>query len=280
MNTKSPSRQERSFGPLRDKTLRSMIRRKFIIEYGFSDAVPVAEFITDDLMALIDRVCPPLERVKPGQMVWMGVPKDLPRNQIGQRLRDLPLKPILLTVLTKDDIDDHIDARGRDRYLTLRRQRAARMFEEADRQGTTLPYTDPAAFFGLSESMVKRDVHRWQEEQEGTLPHRGRVHDMGPTASHKEPIIERILQGHQIPDVARELDHSIADVERYYADYNAVEVACGITDDLTKIATMTRLKLSVVKQYYRLVKKFQPHKMLKNQSSGSESSDPDAPQVE
>lgn len=280
MNTKSPSRQERSFGPLRDKTLRSMIRRKFIIEYGFSDAVPVAEFITDDLMALIDRVCPPLERVKPGQMVWMGVPKDLPRNQIGQRLRDLPLKPILLTVLTKDDIDDHIDARGRDGYLTLRRQRAARMFEEADRQGTTLPYTDPAAFFGLSESMVKRDVHRWQEEQEGTLPHRGRVHDMGPTASHKEPIIERILQGHQIPDVARELDHSIADVERYYADYNAVEVACGITDDLTKIATMTRLKLSVVKQYYRLVKKFQPHKMLKNQSSGSESSDPDAPQVE
>jgi hypothetical protein len=80
MNTPSLSRRERSFGPLRDKTLRSMIRRKFITEYGFSDAVPVAEFITDDLIALLDRVCPPLERVKPGQMVWMGVPKDLPRN--------------------------------------------------------------------------------------------------------------------------------------------------------------------------------------------------------
>ena len=279
-NTKSPSRQERSFGPLRDKTLRSMIRLKFITEYGFSDAVPVAEFITDDLMALIDRVCPPLERVKPGQMVWMGVPKDLPRNQIGQRLRDLPLKPILLTVLTKKDVDDHIAARGRDGYLTLRRQRVARMFEEADTQETTLPYTDPAAFFGLSESMVERDVHRWQEEQEEVLPHRGRVHDMGPTTSHKEPIIERILQGHQIPDVARALNHSIADVECYYADYNAVEVACGITDDLTKIATMTRLKFSVVKQHYRLVEKFQPHKMLKNQSSGSEPSAPDAPQVE
>ena len=277
MNTKSPSRRERSFGPLRDKTLQSMIRRKFITEYGFSDAVPVAEFITDDLMALIDRVCPPLERVKPGQMVWMGVPKDLPRNQIGQRLRDLPLEPILLTVLTKDDIDDHIVARGRDGYLTLRRRRTARMFEEADTQGTTLPYTDPAAFFGLSENMVERDVHRWQKEHEKVLPHRGRVHDMGPTTSHKEPIIERILQGRQIPDVARELDHSIADVERYYADYNAVEVACGITDDPTKIATMTRLKFSIVKQYYRLVEKFQPHKMLKNQSSGLEFSNPDAP---
>lgn len=279
-NTKSPSRRERSFGPLRDKTLRSMIRRKFITEYGFSDAVPVAEFITDDLMALVDLVCPPLERVKPGQMVWMGVPKDLPRNQIGQRLRDLPLKPILLTVLTEDDINDHIAARGRDGYLAMRRRRTARMFDEADMQGTTLPYTDVAAFFGLSEDIVGRDVHRWQKEREKVLPHRGRVHDMGPTTSHKEPIIERILQGRQIPDVARELDHSIADVECYYAAYNAVEVACGITDDLTKIVTMTRLKLSLVQQYYRLAEKFQPHKMLKNQSSGSESPDPDVPQAE
>lgn len=168
-NTKSPSRRERSFGPLRDKTLRSMIRRKFITEYGFSDAVPVAEFITDDLMTLIDLVCPPLERVKPGQMVWMGVPKDLPRNQIGQRLRDLPLKPILLTVLTEDDINDHIAARGRDGYLAMRRRRTARMFDEADMQETTLPYTDVAAFFGLSEDIVGRDVQSLAEgTREGT----------------------------------------------------------------------------------------------------------------
>jgi hypothetical protein len=38
-----------SIAPLRDKTLRSMIRYKFITEYGYSDAVPVAEFITDEL---------------------------------------------------------------------------------------------------------------------------------------------------------------------------------------------------------------------------------------
>ena len=90
----------------------------------------------------------------------------------------------------------------------------------------------------------------------------------------RRPLSHSTLHG-DLPAVP--LDHSIADVERYYADYNAVEVACGITDDLTKIATMTRLKFSVVKQYYRLVEKFQPHKMLKNQSSDLESSNPDAP---
>ena len=278
MNTGLSPGKENTFGPLRDKTLRSMIRYKFITEYGYSDAVPVAEFITDDLIALIERVSPPFRRVQPGQMVWLGVPKELPRHQIGKRLCDLPLKPILLTVLTQEDVDAHIRARGREEHLALRRQRIARMFKEADAQGVTLPYADPAAILGLGRSPVMQDVHRWQEEQGELLPHRGRVHDIGPTTSHKEPIIERLLQGRQIPEVAREFNHSVADVERYYAGYNAVEVACGVTDDPPKIATMTRLRLSEVKQYYRLVERFQPHKMLKNQPPRSEPSKPDAPQ--
>lgn len=278
MNTGFSSHKERTFGPLRDKTLCSMIRHKFITEYGYSDAVPVAEFITDDLIALIERVSPPFRRVQPGQMVWLGVPKELPRHHIGKRLRDLPLQPILLTVLTQEDVDAYIRAQDSEEHLALRQQRIARMFKEADAQGTTLPYADPAAIFGLGEGVVMGDVHRWQEEQGESLPHRGRVHDIGPTTSHKEPIIERLLQGRQIPDVAREFNHSMADVERYYASYNAVEVACSVTDDLTKIATMTRLRLSEVGQYYRLVETFQPHKMLKNQPSTSGRSEPEAPQ--
>jgi hypothetical protein len=70
----------------------------------------------------------------------------------------------------------------------------------------------------------------------------------------------------------------MADVERYYAGYNAVEVASGVTDDLTKIATMTRLRLSEVRQYYRLVDRFQPHAMLKNEPSPSGRSEPEAQQ--
>lgn len=277
MSTESSSHKERTFGPLRDKTSRGMIRYKFITEYGYSDAVPVAEFITDDLMALVEQVSPSFKRVQPGQMVWLGVSKELSRHQIGKRLRDHPLKPILLTVLTQEDVEAYINAQGEEEYRDLRRERIARMIKEADSQGVTLPYADPAAILGLGDSMVMRDVHRWQEEHDELLPHRGRVHDIGPTTSHKEPIIECLLQGGQIPEAAQEFNHSVADVERYYAGYNAVEVACGITDDLTKIAAMTQLKPSVVEQYYRLVEKFQPHKMLKNQSSGSEPSEPDMP---
>ena len=279
MNTILPpptvTTKERTFAPLRDKTLRSMVRHKFITEYGYSDAVPVAEFITDDLIDLVKRVSPPFQRVQPGQMVWLGIPKELPRHLIGQRMRDLPLQSIVLTVLTQDDVQAYIQAQGGEEHQNLRRQRVVRMFQEADAQGVTLPFADPAAFFGLSASMVASDVHVWQAEHAELLPHRGRLHDIGPTASHKTPIIERILQGQQIPEVAREFNHSIVDVERYYAAYNAVEVACGVTDDLNSITTMTRLRLNEVKQYYQLVESYQPHKMLKNQSPH-----PECPELE
>ena len=47
---------EKSMKPLLAKSLKNMIRHKFITEYGYSDAVPIAEFITDRLMELIQSV--------------------------------------------------------------------------------------------------------------------------------------------------------------------------------------------------------------------------------
>jgi len=241
-----------------------MIRQKFITEYGYADAVPIAESITDDLMKLIDEVSQPFERVRPGQMVWLGVPIDLPREKLGKPMRDLPLKPILLTVLTEQDVQELIVARGWKAQLTLRCQRTARLFQEAVAQGTTLPYADVAAVYGLGLQAVKNDVGRWEAQHPEHLPHRGRVHGIGPTTSRKAEIVESLLQGQQIPEVARLHHHAVHNVERYYQGYNAVEVACGYCDDLDQMAVMAGLKRHVVEQYYALVEKYRPEKMLKN----------------
>jgi hypothetical protein len=141
-----PERQrptnERAFRPLRDKTLRAMIRRRFLSEYGYADAVPIAEFITDDLMKLIHQVSQPYERLHPGQMVWLGVPVDLPREYHGRRLGELPLQPIVLSVLTEEDVRELQAARRPAERLALRCKRTARLFQEAYAHGTTLPYAD------------------------------------------------------------------------------------------------------------------------------------------
>jgi len=268
MTPKKLSWNERAFGPLRHKTLRSMIRHKFVTEYGYSDAVPIAEFITDDLMEVINAVSMPYERLQPGQMVWLGVPVELARNQIGKALRDLPLKPIVLTILSEQDVLDLMAARGQEDLQALRRRRVARLFREAKAQGAVLPHSDPAALLGVSIGTIRRDVQEWEAEHEEKLPHRGRVHDIGPTTTHKAAIVESILQGKQLPTVAREHNHALENVERYYQGYNAVEMASGYCDDLDRIALMTGLKRHVVEQYYKLVEKYHPEKMLKNNKPG------------
>jgi hypothetical protein len=268
-----PERQrplnERTFRPLRDKTLRAMIRQRFISEYGYGDAVPIAEFITDDLMRLIHQVSQPYERLQPGQMVWLGVPLDLPREQHGRRLGDLPLQPIVLSVLTEEDVQDLQAAHKRQDWLTLRCKRISRLFQEAYAQGTTLAYSDVAALYGLNLDVVRHDVQAWEEREGKHLPHRGRVHGLGPTTSHKNQIMESILQGQQLPEVARLHHHSLPNVERYYRGYNAVEIAAGFTDDLNLIALMTGTERHVVAQYYALVEKYRPEQLKKNRVDGA-----------
>lgn len=266
-----PERQrptnERAFRPLRDKTLQAMIRQRFISEYGYSDAIPIAEFITDDLMGLIHQVSQPYERLQPGQMVWLGVPVDLPRQYHGKRLGDLPLQPIVLSILTEADVTELQQAHTTQQRLVLRTKRTARLFQEAAAQGATLPYADVAALYGLDLQPIAKDVCRWEKQTGQLLPHRGRIHEIGPTTTHKAQIIESLLQGKQIPEAARLHNHTIHNVERYYRGYNAVETAAGFTDDLNLIALMTGVELNVVKQYYALVEKYRPDKMLKNQTT-------------
>lgn len=259
--------KERTFRPLRDKTLRAMIRQRFISQYGYADAVPIAEFITDDLMQLIHQVSQPYERLQPGQMVWLGVPLDLPREYQGRRLGDLPLQPIVLSILTESDIADLQQARTLQDRLQLRCQRTARLFQEAKAQGTTLPYADLAALYLSDTHLIKFDVQSWEEQQGEHLPHRGRVHEIGPTTTHKRQIVESLLQGKQIPEAARLHNHNIRNVERYYRGYNAVETAAGFTDDLNLIALMSGIEVYVVRQYYALVEQYRPEKLLKNQKS-------------
>jgi hypothetical protein len=275
-----PERQrptnERAFRPLRDKTLRAMIRQRFLTEYGYSDAGPIAEFITADLMQLIHQVSQPYERLQPGQLVWLGVPVALPREYQGCRLGELPLQPIVLSVLTEEDVRELQQATQPEDRQALRCKRVARLFQEAFAQGTTLAYADVAALYDLSLSVVQHDVHTYEAQHGEHLPHRGRVHEIGPTTTHKTQIIESLLQGQQLPDVARRHNHSLHNAERYYRGYNAVEVAAGFTADLNLIALMTGIEYHVVKQYYALVQKYRPEKMKQDDAA---SASPDAGQM-
>lgn len=260
---KRPSK-EANLLPLRDKTLRSMIRKWFVTQQNYHHASRLVTFMTDDLLKMINKVSPPFRRVRPGQMVWLALPVDLDRSEMGRPLGDMSLQPIVLTILTEEDIEAQAKARGATAHRRLRGERIARLLKEAEAQGTTLPFGDLAAFFCMSPSGIAKAAHQWEEEHGQKLPHRGRVHDTGSTTTHKQPIIETILQGAQLTKAARRHSHALENIERYYKGYNATEQAYTYTDDPEEIAAMTRLPVHVVRQYMELVRKYRPAMVLKN----------------
>jgi hypothetical protein len=46
--------------------------KKLIDGYGYSDKLEIAKWIVDDFLDAVDRFALSVERVKPGQMVWIA----------------------------------------------------------------------------------------------------------------------------------------------------------------------------------------------------------------
>jgi len=172
------SSMEKSIKPLLAKSLSNMIRHKFITEYGYSDAVPLAEFITVDLMKLIQSVVFDASTLKPGQLVWMAVQKEYRHKGYGTHLYDMPMKPVVLTFLTEDDLLQHTQTKDRGQRLALLRDRMARMLKESQEQAGPLAQSDLAAFFSFSPAMISKHLSKWQQEKGEILPYRGTVHDL------------------------------------------------------------------------------------------------------
>ncbi|RZN34952.1 MAG: hypothetical protein EFT35_08880 [Methanophagales archaeon ANME-1-THS] len=60
------------YGPLQGRTLRNALIKKLINGYGYSDKLEIAKRLVDDLLDTVDRFSPPVDRIKPGQMVWIA----------------------------------------------------------------------------------------------------------------------------------------------------------------------------------------------------------------
>jgi hypothetical protein len=126
-------------------------------------------------MSLIHSVSQPYERLQPGQMVWLGVPVDLPREYHGKRLGDLPLQPIVLSILTEEDVTQLQQADTFQARLALRCRRTARLFQEAAAQARPCSMRMWPPCTGWFAAGCRR-VRRWEKQQGGHLP-TARVHE-------------------------------------------------------------------------------------------------------
>lgn len=247
----SRSHAKQIYGPLQDKTLRSVLIKKLIEEYGYSDKIRIAETLVDDFMDLIEAYSPSKDKVKPGQMVWMATAID-EKHGYGKKMKDIQQLPVILTTVSDEDLKKYASG---ERLRDIAKHRVVRMTIEAKKQGGTLAQSELAVITNQPQSQVSIELREWQEENDTQLPTRGVVHDAGKSTTHKGKIIKLHLKGYSTLDIARMTDHDPTSVDRYLRDFEIVKILADNRETPEQISYITRMSPSLVNEYLEIIRK-------------------------
>jgi hypothetical protein len=247
----------KKFRRIHDKSLEQVLLHRFLNHYGYEKGEVTARAIIRDLLQLIERhflVCRPDTNdilLKYGQMAWPAVPIE-ERPKRGQRIQNIPMKLVVLTFLSDEDIQ-MIRTGFRSRELRIRRM--VRWTDEAFDQGALLSQLDLAVLLNVCDAVVSDYVNEYQKTSGRLLPTRGNIHDLSGHISHKREIIALYLQGRDTPAIARKTRHSKEAVDRYIRDFESVRLLTQVSSDPVQIGQLTRLSPRVVRQYLDLLHK-------------------------
>lgn len=257
-----PPHRQRNFSPLRDKTLLNVLRQLFVTEFGYENKVIFAEAMIERILETIETFVKPAALLRPGQLLWMAVADD-GRKHAFQPMKKIPQVPVILDLITDHDLQSLADG---EEMITVRRQRHARLVDQAHNQGGALAYPDLSAITLTSEWCVGYDVAHIEQAEGRLLPHRGVVHDAGRTISHKVEVIRLLEAGYLEPDIARKLSpiHSLRSVERYAQTYRNVLKLLEQGLAPTEISGILNIGLGLVEAYIDLVEEHHPEVVAKN----------------
>lgn len=240
------NRIEASVGPLQRKTFQASLVRELrlhIPTLGELTAKPLAGRIEE----LVDEYFPKTERLRLGHILWPAV-DERETSGYGKRIEQTALKPVLLEVISEQDIRDLLSGAS---IKDIRKKVVVRLFEQAKSQGGVLTSVDVASIMLVSPWTIYRCIKEYQEETGKLIPRRGTVHDMGPSVTHKRQICRMvILEGRSIEDTARATNHSPEAVTRYVQDYRRVYACLSMGLTLDQTSFTTSLSKRLVKEYH------------------------------
>ncbi len=240
------------YGPLQERTLRNVLIRKLIEGYGYSDKLEIAKRLVDDFLDTIDQFLPPVDRVKPGQMVWVAR-SEMDKQGYGKRSANTEAKMAILSLVAEEDLR----ALAKDgRVKPIKDRRMVRLINEAKQQGMVLSLADLSAIMLLSPSILSKRTRRYQKEMGKLLPTSGNTLDIGRGITHKRDVVELYAEGYSPLEISRMTDHELKNVETYIEDMERVKILAS--RDVQTIARLTKLSPSLVEEYLEIIRAYYP----------------------
>jgi hypothetical protein len=244
---KGESRNLIDYRRLSRRSLPSLLRYKFLQEYGYDKGAVVVQAIVEDICKVVRNYYARPGDLEPGQLVYHA-PAIGERGGRGKTMANTKLVPVRLTVVADEDHDairDHLPAAGR------REIRVRRLTHEAYAQGAVLSCADVGIVAGCSPGAVSVTAVALRRRGE-YLPLRGYVVDMGSFPTHKAGIVRLYLEGLTTPDIAARTYHSKEAVDRYIRGFERVRLLAAkfAREELPLLTVMSE---PLVDQYLALI---------------------------
>jgi hypothetical protein len=245
---KSEPRHLVDYRRLAKRNLASLLRYKFLYEYGYDKGAVVAAAIVDDICATVRAYYRRDGDLEPGQLIYNAAAKE-ERGGRGKTMAKTRLVPVRLTLIAEEDLDairQHLP-------FTRRREiRVRRLAHEAARQGAALTEADLALLMGnCSDGTISGVICRLRQAGEW-LPLRGYVADMGSFPTHKAAIVALYLQGLTTPDIASRTYHSKEAVDRYIRGFERVRLLAPKYAP-EELPLLTGMSMPLIQQYLTLL---------------------------
>jgi len=232
------------------KTFRSALCHLLQTEFPGVFGPAVTQLFAQRVEELFDRFHPDRSRLRVGQVLWAAVAADDPPAR-NKRIEDTRLVPIVLDLVTAQDIDETIATGLRQE---TRRKKILRMFQQAYRQDAVLSYPDVSLLLHLQTSTISREVLDHERQTKETIPRRGTIHDMGRSISHKAVICyKRLVERKTTSQVATETLHDPEEVEYYVQCLRRVKLCRDAGMPVEEISQATGHSKSLIDEYLRLI---------------------------
>jgi hypothetical protein len=229
------------------RTLPSLLRYKFLHEYGYDKGAVVVAAIVDDICTVVRHYYARPGDLEAGQLIYHA-PAVTERARRAKTIGHTKLVPVRLTIVADEDVDA---IRAQAPAAVRRAIRVRRLTHEAYDQGGALSCADIGMLTGYSTSAVSMTAVALRQQGE-LLPLRGYVVDMGSYPTHKAIIVRLYLQGLTTPDIAARTYHSKEAVDRYLRDFERVRLLAA-KHPREELPLLTGMAPRVVDQYLELL---------------------------
>jgi len=231
------------------KGFENAVKQMLKSEYKFMGGDKILDMLIHDLLVEFDRHMIDAWKVDAGQAVWMAAHKDETPGR-NKTIENTRMVPVILSIASPEDLKLRLDGYS---AKEIRKFKVARILREAYDQDGVMSLADVSLLVGVSAGTVGRDIKEYQLENGVVLPYRGTIHDLGPTLTHKNIIIQQFVRNVPTPEIARRTSHSEGACDRYIKGFKKVQKLYRDGVPAENIASELEMSKSLVRQYVEIV---------------------------